>query len=773
MAFKKAKALEEAHKYVVQGKNALAIQQYLTILENDPSDLILLNTIGDLYIRDKNVAEGLKQFYKLANAYVQEGFAVRAIAIYKKISKIDRNTAEPSLKLAELYQTQGFAREAREQLMSAIEFYKRTDRKDNALKALRKLARMDADNPHLLLRLAQYAEDAGEQKEAAEAYLKAAKAAQRQGDASTAEHALNKAAELLPGDPEVQLSRAYHAFSKQQPEQVEKILASLPELQNDSRAQQLLFESYLASHNLDAAEKALPALFHKNPSDFSPFSSFAAQCLAEQNYDRAFQAVNSVAADLIEQKKTGPLMEVLRKIWTAAPEKIDNLELIYNISEKTGDEVTIPEILEAMGQAYVQAGELGKAEQSYARLVVREPSNEGNKDLLKQVLQKQCKEYAPADFSSLSGADLALEPESSPILIPETESPSHIEMAPEQSSIPEEIDLTESAGQPAAFEDEALPEPQELPIEFETRQDTLQAPEGDPAAADGTESKAETSSPVEKAKKEIPPFNYQESREEIEFYVAQGFQEEAQQAVQDLEEKYPEQQEVATLRRLVDESVQKREQESPVGPGNGLQVSIEATEDQGAMVDLAGELASTLGDLKAPESSQVASGPAADPRPPVETPGGVAAELSSLLDDLQETKGSEGDSDDPETHYNLGVAFREMGLFDEAIGEFQKVVKGATSDSFPPNFLQGCTLLATCFIDKGMPAIAAKWYARAIEIPTLDEDALLSLRYDLGAAYEQAGDYKTALEKYTEVYSQNIDYRDVAEKIRILQQRVS
>ncbi len=773
MAFKKAKALEEAHKYVIQGKNALAIQQYLTILENDPSDLILLNTIGDLYIRDKNVAEGLKQFYKLADAYVQEGFVVRAIAIYKKISKIDRNTAEPSLKLAELYLTQGRAREAREQWMSAFEFYERTNQKDNALNALRKLARLDADSPHSRLRLAQYAEDAGEQKEAAEAYLEAAKSAQRQGDALTSEHALNKAAGLLPGDPDVQLSLAHHAFSKRQPEQVEKILASLPELQNDPRAQRLLFETYLASHNLDAAEKALPSIFRKNPSDFSPFSNFAEQCLAEQNYDRAFRAVNSVAAGLIELKETGPMMEVLRKIWTAAPEKIDNLELIYRICEKSGDEVTIPEVLEAMGHAYVQAGELGKAEQSYARLVAREPSNEGYKDLLKQVLQKQGKEYAPADFSSLSGAALEIEPESPPILIPITESKPHAEIAPEQSSIPEEINLTESAGTPGPFEDEALPEPQEMPIEFETHRDALHDTEGDPEAADETEPKAEASGPAEKAKEKIPPFNYQESREEIEFYVAQGFYEEAQRAVQDLEEKYPEQPDAAALRRLVDESGQKREQKSPVGIENDLQVSVEATGDQGAMIDLAGELASTLEDLKAPESSPVASDPADDHRPPVETPGGAAAELSSLLDDLQQVEGPEEDSDDPETHYNLGVAFREMGLLDEAIGEFQKIVKGATRNNFPSNFLQGCTLLAACFMDKGMPAIGAKWYARALELPTLDEDALLALRYDLGAAYEQAGDYKAAIEEYIEVYSQNIDYRDVAEKIRILQQRVS
>jgi hypothetical protein len=74
-------------------------------------------------------------------------------------------------------------------------------------------------------------------------------------------------------------------------------------------------------------------------------------------------------------------------------------------------------------------------------------------------------------------------------------------------------------------------------------------------------------------------------------------------------------------------------------------------------------------------------------------------------------------------------------------------------------------------MEKGMPAIAAKWYTRALETPEIDEEGTLAIQYDLGVAYESAGDTRTALAKYSEVYSQNIDYRDVAEKIRQLQHK--
>jgi tetratricopeptide (TPR) repeat protein len=191
--------------------------------------------------------------------------------------------------------------------------------------------------------------------------------------------------------------------------------------------------------------------------------------------------------------------------------------------------------------------------------------------------------------------------------------------------------------------------------------------------------------------------------------------------------------------------------------------------------DLAGDLASSLDGLTTSPEAPLPT-PAAPPMhaaAPPAAPAQGAAQLSGLLAEMEEpgAAAAEAARDDPETHYNLGVAFREMGLLDEAIGEFQKVVKSAGKGNFPPNFLQACSLLAICFMEKKMPAIAVKWYLRALETPGLEEEALLALQYDLGVAYEQAGDSRNALERFTEVYSQNIDFRDVAEKIRELQQK--
>jgi tetratricopeptide (TPR) repeat protein len=124
--------------------------------------------------------------------------------------------------------------------------------------------------------------------------------------------------------------------------------------------------------------------------------------------------------------------------------------------------------------------------------------------------------------------------------------------------------------------------------------------------------------------------------------------------------------------------------------------------------------------------------------------------------------------DDPETHYNLGVAFREMGLLDEAIAELQKVCSSIDRGKAFAQPIQTYTWLAQCFIDKGVPEAAIRWYEKALSIPGLDAEARIAINYELGSACETAMDKPAALRYFTGVYGTNIDYRDVAERIQAL-----
>jgi tetratricopeptide (TPR) repeat protein len=148
--------------------------------------------------------------------------------------------------------------------------------------------------------------------------------------------------------------------------------------------------------------------------------------------------------------------------------------------------------------------------------------------------------------------------------------------------------------------------------------------------------------------------------------------------------------------------------------------------------------------------------------------GGI--DLSEMFGELKqelEEDVAAGD-DDPETHYNLGVAFREMGLLDEAIAELQKVCNSMERGVPFSQPVQTYTWLAQCFLDKGVPQAAISWYERALKIPGLDNEARLAINYELGSACETALDKPAALRHFTAVYGANIDYRDVAERIQAL-----
>jgi tetratricopeptide (TPR) repeat protein len=148
----------------------------------------------------------------------------------------------------------------------------------------------------------------------------------------------------------------------------------------------------------------------------------------------------------------------------------------------------------------------------------------------------------------------------------------------------------------------------------------------------------------------------------------------------------------------------------------------------------------------------------------------AGADLNDMFDELR--AGLEDESspahEDPEDHYNLGVAFREMGLIDEAIGELQKVCQAIDRGEPFKYTMQAFTWLAQCFLDKGVPEASIRWYEKALKIPNIDEEARTALHYELASAYEAAQNKRAALAHFMEVYGANIDYRDVGERIHAL-----
>ena len=218
----------------------------------------------------------------------------------------------------------------------------------------------------------------------------------------------------------------------------------------------------------------------------------------------------------------------------------------------------------------------------------------------------------------------------------------------------------------------------------------------------------------------------------------------------------------------------------PAIPANPPKEQAPATSGTFSSDEFLSELAKEIDELGLNELAP-SSAPAAkvdEPLPVESAKGGKetvevnqeSGPLKEVFDEFRAELGEMGsEEEDLETHYNLGIAFREMGLLEEAIGEFQKVAKANDRGKAFRYAMQCCTLLGLAFMEKGQPNIAAIWYERALLTPGIDAESKLALRYDLGVAQESAGELDAALKSFSQVYAVNIDYRDVAERIASLQ----
>ncbi len=153
----------------------------------------------------------------------------------------------------------------------------------------------------------------------------------------------------------------------------------------------------------------------------------------------------------------------------------------------------------------------------------------------------------------------------------------------------------------------------------------------------------------------------------------------------------------------------------------------------------------------------------------VPPPSSASAEEQSLDDIFEEfKKGVEKQAvkEDVDTHYNLGVAYKEMGLLDDAIAEF------VLTPEQEPKFVQSRYMLGLCYMDKGEYQKAIAEIQNALKYSEnfgVDVQERIGLYYDLGLAYQLAGEAGSALSEFQKVYNIDPGYRDAASKIKELQ----
>jgi len=1044
MAYNKSKYVEAAQKLLNQGKVAQAIAEYQQILKYEPRDQVTLMTIGELYIRQGETFQAIEYFERLAQLFVSDGFLTKAIAVYKRISKLAPEEVRPLEKLADLYVQQGVMSEARPLFLQLAELHLKNNKQPEAIALLKKLLLAEPDNLRIQIRLADLYQAMGQSGEALEGYVSGAQRALARGDQAECERLADRALQINPKNLDAQIVKARSYLSAGNTTKAAEILERVPDLDKGGEPAELLLDIYQKSAKWDEATALALRIFSSDEKNFTATQKVTEGLLESGQGDRAMSVLSRIRIPMIDAGEHEGVVHLLQNLATRLPGRLEPLEWLVDTFGRTSDSFRLPDALANLGDALLASGKKDRAKEIFEQLVDRDPENDSAKRKLNEVLRKMGAipaepKAAPEPAAPVENLQAELpQPPAARIrggLHDDTPSVDAHAAASAKSALAEQeldeetqkfiaqsltdVDLFASYGltqkaiglleailrrapmhtptleklldfvlgagddrrtaelaaqlehihagrgdlrsserfgelrrrfqRAAGLSDEevaaavaaAMPQPvdvqpvtkaekaaveetpatpviaaaleveavpldarpvspapvppvaAELPrIEVTKPPEVIATPQAatEPAAeevdlsaewASLLEETREPGAPLEEisAEKDVPtqtasgeadlassfldqamsmkkstpaapkhpagelpefevpaepPVAQEDSREVAEIPTELTPAEQraalAEQVFQEHEKVLPDE-ELSTLplpehpkvasegrepaldvpkstvpEKAAPEPDLELDQDfelvleaEPVVPAHELMSKIpppapksvappkvpaaapannQAFTTDDFLSDLAKEMDELgLGELTQPaaytpeEKPSQAAGPRGGEQ--AASASGSSTEtgqLKEVFDEFRAELGEMGAEDeDLETHYNLGIAFREMGLLEEAIGEFQKVAQANDRGKAFRYAMQCCTLLGLAFMEKGQPAIAAIWYERALLTPGLDTESKLALRYDLGVAQESAGELDAALKSFSQVYAINIDYRDVAERIHSLQ----
>ncbi|MBZ5568116.1 MAG: tetratricopeptide repeat protein [Acidobacteriia bacterium] len=881
--FNKAKVLSSAEKYVQQGKLQNAIAEYEKVAKEDSRDLTVLNTIGDLYARLGQSDRATAYFRRVGDAYAADGFTVKSIAMYKKLTKLAPSSVEGLQKLAELYTQQGLYNDARQQYVALADHWMRANDLEGAARVFQKMLELDPENAAMQSKLADLYIRMGKKEDAKEIYFRAAESLYQRAAMDAADEALGRILSIDPTNVRALLKRGLIAVDSGDGAGAVLHLQSIPHIDANPDALGILLRAHLVSGDHAEGEKVARMLATQH-KDLSGIQALAESLMSHGSCQQGLAVYREFSGQL-SVSNTESLQRALEGALHKVQEDATLLEIVRELYTQLGDKGHVNECSELLAHALVQSGDLKRARDLYRELADSEPENPAHEQNYRQVLAKLGEDAAIRPLTQAEGSQAFMVDElemtaptvaqeypeavaesvkaaltDSELLdsynLPEKalaplekvlpQAPRDVRLNQRLASLYAAADrfadaarccqilesvyrqvghldeakqyaemaakYAERAGTPLAGV--AAPAPPAADFTVEAQPPAVSVEAEVPAAASATGAPTheidlsdewETHAAAEPVPQPVPPTAaVADLLNEIRFYVSQAMWNEARAALEHCQVLSPGNPDLAALQAQLPvaaapapaiEAQPPDEVSVEAPPPASAEVSVEVTAPPppepaweqppsaapavAAKADVLGDMVSDL-EASLGADFAIAGTTAAPPRPVAQpataAPGGLSqevhAEASNVLSDMfaefkEDAEAGADQVEDPDTHYNLGVAFREMGLMDEAIGELQKVCHAIDKGAAFSQTMQAYTWLAQCFVEKGVPEASFKWYERALKIAT-DEQQRLSLHYDFANACEAAGNRQTALQHFMEVYGSNIDYRDVAERIKAL-----
>jgi tetratricopeptide (TPR) repeat protein len=394
---------------------ARAVQLWQELVsESSKPDPNTTNRIGDIYANKLNNLKAANEHYvKVARHYGDDGFYLKAIAVWKKILKNDPSMIEGHLALGDLNARQGLVAEAKQSLSYVVDEYIKRNKKREAGEVLRRLAEVDPADMKVRSLLAELYAREGQQDKAASEYLAIVEELVKKGKLPEALQFIEKALKSGPRSPLLLAAAArVHHVQKNFPRAIELLEEARRAAPGDHDVSLRLAEAYLGSKRPEEARRVLEALIERDPSDQDARQQLGQVYLAEGRYDEAFEQLQPAVDKLVDRRQVDRGATLLQQIVQRNPQHIRSLAKLVELYRVARNDALVAQTYSQMVEAYLASGGLEQAASILEMLVQLEPHNEQHRGKLKWLREQQGEPGLDVDF------DRPLAPPLSPVSLP-------------------------------------------------------------------------------------------------------------------------------------------------------------------------------------------------------------------------------------------------------------------------------------------------------------------------------------------------------------------
>jgi tetratricopeptide (TPR) repeat protein len=382
----KAKFLQDAERYVLNGKVQQAIGEYQKIVKCDPNDVLILNTIGDLYLRQGNGSEANKCFSQVAENYVQNNFFLKAIAVYKKILNADPDNLAINATIASLYARQGLSIDARTQYLRVANLLEKEGKTREQMDIYEKIVELDPKNSTIQKKLAELYLSDGAKDKAFTHWLGAARAQTKTGDFAGGADSFSRAIELNPVNLEAMRGLLECSLKLDSGASALGLLKQSVDLAPEKiDFRELLGRAYLANKDPEAALKVFQVVISMDGERYQHLFDVAKGFIDEGEFNRAAECLDTIIPTLISHRETDRAAKLYEEILQSDGDSILPQLKLAALYSATDDQARYVSTLDRITDYYVKKQNPAEAVDSLEKILKIVPDSEKHRALHRQM----------------------------------------------------------------------------------------------------------------------------------------------------------------------------------------------------------------------------------------------------------------------------------------------------------------------------------------------------------------------------------------------------